>query len=158
MIKLYKQTADGLLYAESWVDDDFATVHTGVVGDIGECYEEDCENAKRYLKKFKEEYESRGYRVIPDSEMYWICVKWQTESGELDNAEEERLNTAYDSLNEAFGWFGLGYADGFETSEENGGLYITLYALSVDRELGIETARNSTELYTDFTVTAEKFN
>ena len=157
MIKLYKKEADKLLYAECWVDDSIATVHTGTVGTVGECYEEDCENAKKYLKAFKSEYEEHGYHVLPESEMFWINIKWQAENGELDANEEARLSIAYDSINEAFGWLGLGHADGFETEKADGKLYITLFALSADKELGIETAKSSIELETEFEVSADDF-
>lgn len=158
MIKLHKKDGDLLYYAESWVEDGIATVHTGTAGTVGECYEEDCANAKNYLKAFKAEYEKNGYRVIPDSEMFWICIKWEVAAPELDEAEEERLTAAYDSLNEAFGWFGLGYADGFEVTEEGGKYFVTLYVLSADKELGIETAKNSIELDKEFKVSAEEFS
>lgn len=157
MIKLYKKEGDKLLYAESWVDENIATVHTGTAGETGECYEEDCQNAKLYLKAFKEKYEKLGYGAIPDNDMYWITVKWETFSQTPDEAEEERIARVYDELNEAFGWLGLGYADGFDVTEENGRFYICVYALSVDKDLGRETAQNCVPLENGFTVECSKF-
>ncbi len=157
MIKLYKNTDDGLCYAECWVDDDMATVHLGAVGSMGECWEEECGNAKIFLKKFKAKYEAEGYTSIPDSQMCWIKVSWETENETLSPEDEARIEKAYDSLNEAFGWTGLGYADGFDTNEKDGRYFVTLYALSVDRELGIAVAKNSTELDKKFKVEAEDF-
>ena len=157
MIKLYKNTDEGLCYAECWVDDDMATVHLGPVGTIGECWEEECASAKLFLKKFKQDYESKGYAAIPDSKMYWINISWEIASAELSPEDEEKIAAAYDNINESFGWTGLGYADGFDTAEKDGKFYVTLYALSVDKELGISVARGSAGIEGSFDVTAAKF-
>ncbi|MBR6401095.1 MAG: hypothetical protein IKS17_07745 [Firmicutes bacterium] len=157
MIKLYKNTDEGLCYAECWVDDDMATVHIGQVGTSGECWEEECANAKLFLKKFKQRYESEGYAAVPDSEMYWINITWQVSGGELTPADEEKIAAVYDNINEAFGWLGLGYADGFDTGENNGRYFVTLYALSVDKALGVTAARENAGIEGEFEVTAEKF-
>ncbi len=157
MIKLYKKTDEGLCYAECWVDDDMATVHLGTVGTIGECWEEECGNAKQFLKNFKQKYESDGYAAIPDNKMYWINITWEIPSESLAPEDEENIAAVYDSINEAFGWLGLGYADGFDTGENNGKYYVTLYALSVDRELGIVAAKQNAGIEDKFEVTAENF-
>ena len=157
MIKLYKKTDEGLQYAECWVDDDMATVHIGQVGTVGECWEEECGNAKLFLKKFKQQYESEGYAAVPDNKMYWINITWEVPSENLSAEDEEKIAAVYDSVNEAFGWLGLGYADGFDTGENNGKYFVTLYALSVDKELGINAAKENAGLECEFEVTSEKF-
>ena len=157
MIKLYKKTGDKLLYAESWVDESIATVHTGTVGEVGECYEEDCQNAKKYLKAFKESYEKQGYVIIPDNEMYWVTLRWEIASKEPSKEEEECIAAVCDELNEAFGWLGLGYADGFDIAEEKGKYYAEVYALSVDKELGMEAAKNAVSLETAFEIAGSAF-
>ena len=157
MIKLYKNTNEGLYYAECWVDDDMATVHLGQAGTVGECWEEECGNAKQFLKSFKQKYESEGYAAIPDNKMYWINITWEIASENLTPEDEEKIAAVYDSINEAFGWLGLGYADGFDTGENNGKFYVTLYALSVDKELGISAAGQNAGIDGKFEVKAEKF-
>ena len=157
MIKLYKNTQDGLCYAECWVDDDMATIHIGQAGTVGECWEEECQNAKLFLKNFKQQYEAQGYASIPDNKMYWINITWEIGSENLSPEDEGKIAEVYDSINEAFGWLGLGYADGFDTGENNGKYYVTLYALSVDKELGISAARQNAGIDGEFEVKAEKF-
>ena len=157
MIKLYKNTDDGLCYAECWVDDDMATIHLGPVGSIGECWEEECGNAKLFLKKFKAEYEAEGYAAVADEKMYWIKITWAVSAEKLSPEEEETLAQVYDNINEAFGWMGLGYADGFDTGKNGDDHFVTLYALSVDKELGITAAKDAAGLDTKFKVTAEAF-
>lgn len=158
MIKLYKMIENQFNYAECWVDDDIATVHTGIAGTTGECYEEDCFDEKAYLKAFEQKYTRLGYSAIPDEKMYWITVKWQIDSLNLTNEDEQTLNIAYDSLNEAFGWLGIGYVDGFDVGrEKDGKFYITLFCLSIDKALGEETARHSVELKNDFVVDGYAF-
>ncbi len=157
MIKLYKHESNAFYYAECWVENGLATVHTGIVGTVGECFEEDCPNAKSYLKAFKSRYEAQGYRVIPDKEMYWITVCWEIASAEPDKAEEDIITAVYDDINEAFGWLGLGYADGFEVENKNDGYFVKLYALSVDRTLGEEAAKNAVDIDKDFIIDSHAF-
>jgi hypothetical protein len=56
MLKLYKTEAETIYYAECWVNDGVATVHTGVVGDMGQKKEQPCENEDTFMNDFLHKY------------------------------------------------------------------------------------------------------
>lgn len=141
MIKLYKKDGDELLYAESWVWDNEATVHTGIVGQTGDSTREPCLDEEAFLARFAQQYAEQGYTEIPVEDMYWIVAQWPVKTQTGDEADLQKMDAVTDILNEALGWTGLGAVDGFDigqTLSPDRKPALGVYSLVVDEALGVK--------------------
>lgn len=154
MKKLYKLAEDKkLLYAECWFDGKIFTVHTGTIGTQGETenyvYPKDFKTESEFNNYFSDKFGTKGYKEIPDEDMYWIVVQYpiKTIFGNKHNLlfKDRIVNL----LNEQLGWNGLGIVDGFDIGKSfnfKNGSVLNIFILSVDEIISLEIIKNALKI------------
>jgi len=132
-----------LHYAECWIYDNIATVHTGIVGDIGESEEtSNIKDENTFLNDFQKEWAAKGYASIQEEYQSWVVLQWpmKTPSG---NAQDRKIrDSATQILNEHLGWLGLGHVDGFDmgkTSNPKEEFALNIFCVIVDDEIAVKS-------------------
>jgi hypothetical protein len=112
MLKLYKDTPEGLLYWETWEHGGTHTIHWGRVGSIGENKDLPSsllKNAKRAIQKEIQARRDEGYAERKN--LHGLLIQYR-----LDNwgntTDLDRRHKIEDLMNECLGWTGLGHCDG----------------------------------------------
>ena len=112
MIKLYKATADALLYWETWEHEGTHTIHWGKVGETGQTKELRSgllRNVEKSVQKEVRERLSEGYAEREELEV--LLIQYRLDSwGSV--ADLELRHKIEDLMNECLGWTGLGHCDG----------------------------------------------
>jgi hypothetical protein len=141
MLRLYKTDDEGFFYAECWVDDNIATIHTGAVGDMGESKEISCNNESLFLDEFCQEYQAQGYDRWPDQERYWVVLQWPMKTLHSNAHWCSMRDRASRILDDWLGWTGLGHVDGFDmgrTSNPKEEFVLNIFCLVVNSDLAIK--------------------
>jgi hypothetical protein len=128
MIKLYKETGDGLLYWETWEHEGTHTIHWGVVGETGQTKElrtSLLRNAEKTVQKEMRERQSEGYAEREELDV--LLIQYRLDSWG-SSADLERRHKIEDLMNECLGWTGLGHCDGGDIGSET----INICCLVVD--------------------------
>lgn len=141
MLKLYKKTDEKVLYAECWMNSKTATIHTGVVGNIGRSREVSCKNETAFLNDFQKHYKRRGYERCPENEQFWVVLQWPMKTLEGNTYNRGMRDSATKILNEGLGWLGLGHVDGFDmgrTANPKEEFALNIFCLVVDLDIAIQ--------------------
>jgi len=115
MLKLYKQTANELLYWETW-DKDAKTdiVHWGKVGERGEDKEVKSGLFSNFRKEIQEEINkllSEGYEEVDIEDHYTLLIEYKVD-GMGTPEDVEKRGKLQEKMDEVLGWTGLGHCDG----------------------------------------------
>lgn len=170
MKKLYKLVEDKeILYAEYWFNGKIFIVHTGTIGTQGETenyvYPKDFKTESEFNNYFLDRFGSKGYKEIPDKDMYWIVVQYpiQTIFGNKHNLlfKDKIANL----LNEQLGWNGLGIVDGFDIGKSfnpKNESVLNIFTLCVDEIISLEIIKNALKInnfkYDKVKIATRKFN
>ena len=118
--KLYRDTAEGVEYWESWVHDGKAVVHYGKLGERGTMEEfSSLSEFADYLGPKSDELHAAGYRNVPEEEHEIVLAQWPRDVVPRDIDEMEALWDRIERwVNEELGWTGLGRCVGVDLSTE----------------------------------------
>jgi hypothetical protein len=134
MLKLYRQTAQGPLYWETWEAGDELVIHHGALGDTGET--EILPNsgaARQHVADETEQRRSEGYREIEDEDHVTVVVQYRI-NGWGTEEDLRRRETVQCLLDQCLSWTGLGARDGSDWGSGT----TNLYCLVVDRQLAVD--------------------
>lgn len=146
MIKLYKTYPEAIKYFEVWLNDDniSLTIHTGIVGEVGETedviYDEKGDLPVNIaMEQMVVQQKEKGYNTINLTE---LIVQY------TDNIKEINSNTiSYNQdnieslLNEGLGWTGNGHCEGGDTEAS----VTNLFCYVADKDIAVETIVNILE-------------
>lgn len=154
-MKLYTLNAEGLLcYAECWIDNNKAVVHTGNVGTKGVVetinWKKTFGTEDAFETHFRQMFEAENYKEWDESNSHWIAVQFQPiEKIDLNKRHIGKRNMNFvkmttNILNEALGWNGLGEVDGYDagrTGNPKEEYAINLFCVVVDAFKGVEVVK-----------------
>jgi hypothetical protein len=141
VVKLYKSSAEGMQFWETWEDDDQIVTHWGAVGDSGEATMLP-KNAvsRRKVRADVARKRTEGYSEIDPEDHTSIMVQYRVE-GWATPADLERRDAVAELLDEWLGWTGLGHCD----TRDAGSGTMNLFCEVVDGPLAIEVIRGGLE-------------
>ena len=145
MLKMYKKNGGYIEYAECWVDNGIAVLHTGTVGDEGKTVETpDIGDAEEHERGIGKQYGQKGYAEWPQDQLYWVVAQIPVESVETGI---RLVRPIEDELNNDLGWLGLGHVDGndigLSTEPGTQKFVINFFTLVVDKDKGCLAVRRT---------------
>jgi hypothetical protein len=114
MLKLYKLINNQLHYWETWDDEKTATIHSGIVGELGEQNKVTGGLFSNFCKKVQKEIDAKlkeGYAEFDDDKMAFLEVEYFIDGFGTDEDLDKR-HRLENHLHELLGSTGLGYVDG----------------------------------------------
>lgn len=151
MLKLYKNESNQTLsYAEYWITNETAVIHTGKAGKIGTIEEVPVSDASEFENSFIKKYSAEGYYKIPEQECFWIVVQFPVKSLTGNKRDSWLKDKVCEVLDEELGWKGLGHVDGFDiglTMNPKKQFALNIYCIAVDEVLGIAAIKRALREY-----------
>ena len=114
MLKLYKLINNQLHYWVTWDDEKTATIHSGIVGELGEQNKLTGRLFSNFRKKAQKEIDAKlkeGYAEFDDDKMAFLEVEYIINGFGTDEDLDKR-HRLENHLDVLLGSTGLGYADG----------------------------------------------
>ncbi len=119
MLRLYKKEGDTLRYWEAWVDEGGLSVHSGIVGEMGEHQtipvppDEDPDMA---IAQAAEPLVDQGYDEPDPDTLVPLVVQYPVQ-GKGSGHDFEKRNAVEELLTDILGWTGNGEVEGGESKE-----------------------------------------
>ncbi len=132
MLRLYKKEGDTLRYWEAWVHEGKLTVHSGIVGEMGEEKETPVpadEDPDMVIAQAAESLVDAGYDE-PDPEAMAPLVIQYALQGKGSGHDFEKRHAVEELLTSVLGWTGNGEVEGGET--QPGRMNVFCHVMDVD--------------------------
>lgn len=128
MLKLYKDTPEGLVYWETWENDRTHTIHWGKVGEVGDSKKLPIslfKNSKRVIRQEIKARRDEGYAEREELDVLIIQFRLDNWGNSSDLERRQKIESL---MNECLGWTGLGHCDGGDIGSGT----INIFCLVVD--------------------------
>ncbi|WP_224368385.1 hypothetical protein [Hyalangium versicolor] len=143
MLRLYKKEGDTLRYWEAWVDEAGLSVHSGVVGEMGEHRTSPVppdEDPDMALAQAAEPLVDQGYDEPEPDSLLPLVVQYPI-AGKGSGHDFEKRNAVEELLTDILGWTGNGEVEGGENQVGR----MNIFCRVMDSQVAVRTLLEALE-------------